>query len=80
MDMLTELLLQYPIFSKVLMVMGILRLTLKPSFSILHSIVDFTKSPVLAKFVSAVEASKAFSAVSYVLDWFGSIKSLPPKK
>jgi hypothetical protein len=63
----------------VLTVVGSLRLFLKPVMSIVQNVVYLTPKKSDDEFLNKVLESKAYKAVSYVLDWFGSVK-LPQKK
>jgi hypothetical protein len=73
------LLQKYPVLIQVIMVIGILRVVNKPLFTFLHAFAAATPSKVDDKIVSDVEQSKIYKVISYVFDWFGSVK-LPGKK
>lgn len=72
---------QYGWLVNVLTIVGSLRLFLKPIMSIVSNVIYLTPKKSDDEFLKKVLESKAYKAVSYALDWFGSVK-LPqaPKK
>lgn len=64
---------------QLLMIVGGLRVLLKPLMSVVQAYVQYTVSPdddaMLAKFMD----SPVYKGLAYVLDWFASIK-LPKKE
>lgn len=71
---LLDLVGKYPVIMGILAVVGVLRLCLKPVFSILHAIADATPSPNDNLLLDKVEGSAALKAVFWVLDYLASIK------
>lgn len=65
---------KYPVIMGILAVVGVLRLCLKPVFSILHAIADATPSPNDNLLLDKVEKSPVLKAVYWVLDYLASIK------
>jgi len=63
-----------PIVASILMVIGILRVTIKPLMSVVHIIVDATATKKDNEAVEKVEASKGWKTFLYIIDWLGSIK------
>lgn len=64
----------YPILASVIFVVGILRLVLKPTLSILRNIANATKTIKDNELLDKVERSKILKAVLYALDYLASIK------
>ena len=76
---LLELLIsKAPWLASVIMVMGTARLIFKPLFTFLRTVADATPTPKDNELLDKAEKSKLYSAVSFILDWVGSIK-LPQK-
>lgn len=69
---------KFPIISSLLMVVGVLRVTFKPLFSLARLIVGATESKTDDGYLDQVEASRLYKSIAYVLDWFASVK-LPKK-
>lgn len=65
---------QYPIFATILMVVGVLRLVMKPLMSFLHEFVLATPGEGDNVLLDKIEKSPIFSTIMYVLDWLASIK------
>ena len=65
---------KYPVISAVVFVMGGLRMLFKPLVAAIRAYVDYTPNPADNRALDKVEASTAFKAVLFVLDWFASIK------
>ena len=65
---------KYPVIMGILAVVGVLRLCLKPVFSILHAIADATPSPNDNLLLDKVEKSPVLKAIYWVLDYLASIK------
>lgn len=76
---LLELLLKWPKLTSVLVIVGALRLTLKPLFSFLHQALPAWGLVAWDQSVTAVEQSKPMKVVYFVLDYLGSIK-MPVKQ
>lgn len=74
LGMLATFLGKYPQISTVLMVMGGLRVLMKPLFAVLHAYADYTKDPKDNDKLANAEASKWYKGLMFVLDWFASIK------
>lgn len=69
---------QYPILIAVLSVIGVLRVVNKPLFSFLHVVTGATATTKDDEVLAKVEESKAYKVVTYILDWFGSVKIPTP--
>ncbi len=69
---LITLINQYPTVATILMVIGGLRLFLKPVISFLHWLGKEWKW--LEKLAVRIESSKWLGMVEYVLDWMASVK------
>lgn len=64
----------HPWAASIIMVIGTLRLILKPAFSALHSFLQGAGFTAWDSEVTAVEQSKVMSVVYFLLDYLGSIK------
>ena len=71
-QLLTTLINQYPTVATILMVIGGLRLFLKPVISFMHWLGKEWKW--LEKLAVRIETSKWLGMVEYVLDWMASVK------
>lgn len=71
---LLSLATQYPIIASVLMIIGTLRLIIKPLFSFLHTITDATPSVSDNEFLAKVENSTFLKTALFLLDWLASVK------
>ena len=69
---------QYPIIASIVFVIGLARVVNKPLFAIAHAVVAETPSKTDDQVLEAVEKSAIYKAISFVLDYVGSIKI--PKK
>lgn len=78
-ETIAMLLQKYPMLVQVIMIIGVLRVVNKPLFTFLHAFAAATPSKVDDKIVGEIEQSKIYKMVSYVFDWFGSVK-LPGQK
>ena len=72
--MVGELMVKYPAFAKFAMVVGFLRLGLKPVMSCINSIVEITPSKKDDEVYKKVVDSRPYKWMMYCLDWFASIK------
>lgn len=70
--------LQYPAVATVLMLIGTLRLIMKPLMTFLHEFVLATPGTGDDALLDQVEKSKVYTTFMYILDWFTSIKPVPP--
>lgn len=77
--LISDLAVKYPVIISILVVVGVLRAVFKPTFAVLHAYVLATPSKNDDAVLDKVEASGAYKAVAFVLDWVTSIK-LPEKK
>jgi len=64
----------YPIVSTILMVVGVLRVVIKPLMSLLNAYVLATPSPSDNEWLRGFQEGKVYSIIIYVLDWLGSVK------
>jgi hypothetical protein len=79
MDIIIQLVSQYPALASVLMGVGVLRLIFKPLFTFLRIVADATPTAKDNEILDSVEQSKAYSYVAFILDYLASVK-LPEKK
>lgn len=63
-----------PWLASVIVVMGTTRLIFKPLFVFLRSVADATPTPKDNELLDQAEKSKVYTAISFLLDWVGSIK------
>lgn len=69
-----DLVSKYPTLAGVLAALYVLSSINKPLFSLLRAYVDATETIKDNELLSAVEASKAYAVVQYVLDWAVRVK------
>jgi hypothetical protein len=65
---------KYPWFATIVMVIGILRVVIKPLMSIARAIVEVTPNPKDNLKLDELEKGNVMKSLYYVLDWFASIK------
>jgi hypothetical protein len=70
---------KYPQVVSILVVIGALRVVLKPLMAVLQSYVDYTVDPKDNELLAKILDSAPYKALAYALDLLGSIK-LPAKK
>ncbi len=68
----------HPVVGGLLMIVGVLRVSLKPAMTIAQAVVKATPYDSDDKWLADTEQSKGFKFLAYVLDWTASIK-LPEK-
>lgn len=78
-DLIIELLKQYPWFAAFLSVVGILRLVFKPLCALISAIVEATPTQVDNEFWEDLQESKLWKFLIWLLDYLASIK-LPKGK
>lgn len=71
---IVDLASKYPIFLTVISVIGLLRLLVKPIFSIAHAVADWSDTPKDDEFLARVESSKILKGILFVLDYVASVK------
>ncbi len=70
-----------PTIAALIVFMGTIRLVMKPIVSAIMQIVDMTETKSDNEFVQKIIESKTYKAVTWVLDYVGSIKvPQAPKK
>lgn len=74
MQMLQQFISQYPALATVFVVIGALRVFLKPFFTLLQEVVNFTPSTRDNEILDGVMNSAAYKWLAYALDWLGSVK------
>lgn len=74
MDMILDIVKTLPWFADLLMLMGVLRLIFKPTFTIISSVVDATESKVDDQYLAGIKGSKGYAIVVWGLDFFASVK------
>lgn len=65
---------QYPVIVTMLLVVGVLRLLLKPVIAALHWYAEQTATTKDDEWVQRVESSKITTSALFALDWLASIK------
>jgi len=68
----------YPQFSGLIMVIGFLRLAVKPLMTILQAFVKLTPYDSDDQWLKSFEQSKSYKLIVYMMDWVLSVK-LPEK-
>jgi hypothetical protein len=77
MELLLSLMEKLPNWAvTIIVVVGSLRIILKPVMELAKAIVQLTPSKADDELPAKVEASKAYKSVLFVLDWFASIKPI----
>lgn len=71
---LIDLFSHYPKLSVVLVIIGILRVVLKPTFAYLHTLFQGLGLVAWDQKESAIEVSKPMKAIFFVIDLFASVK------
>ena len=71
---LLDLIQNYPKLSAIFMVVGILRVFLKPTFSYLHSVLPGVGLTSWDSEVTLIEQSKPIKFIYFILDYLGSVK------
>ncbi len=67
-----------PYLGQALMIIGLLRVLVKPVFSLFHAFADYTPSAEDNAWLLRVENSSGLKSFLYILDWFGSLKIVNP--
>ena len=65
------------ILAAILVIVGSLRLTIKPLLTVLHTFVNSTPTKVDNDFLEKVENSKVLKTIFYLLSLFASVKIVP---
>ena len=65
------------ILASILVIVGTLRLTIKPLLTFLHTFVDSTPTLVDNAFLEKVENSRVLKVIFYLLSLFASVKIVP---
>lgn len=73
-QMLMEFLAKFPVMSTVMVVVLVLRAVMQPLSDLVHAYVKATPSPKDDASVEKIEASKAYKAVMYVVQWLSGVK------
>lgn len=71
---LIELVQKYPLIAQILMGMGIARVVFKPAMLLVQTFVEATPGKADDSFWEKIKASVVYKGVSWVVDFFGSIK------
>lgn len=77
-NFISQLALQYPLLTTILVFLGTMRVINKPLLSLARAFVKSTATQSDDVMLLYIETSKFYKAVTYFLDWTVSIK-LPPK-
>lgn len=67
-----------PAFATVIMILGFIRLSMKPAMTILQALVKITPYDSDDKWLASAEQSNTYKVIVYLLDWVLSVK-LPEK-
>lgn len=68
-----------PAFASIVILVGSLRLAVKPIMTLLQIYVKLTPYDADDKWLASVEASKGYKVLVYLMDWLLSVK-VPSKK
>jgi uncharacterized membrane protein required for colicin V production len=69
---------KYPLFATVVVIIGFLRMIMKPVMTILQAYVKLTPYDSDDKWLESFEQSKSYKLVVYLMDWVLSVK-MPEK-
>lgn len=64
----------FSVVSKILMIIGVIRVMLKPIMSVIQAFISLELSPGADSFLQKVLDSPIYKSISYILDWSASIK------
>lgn len=78
MELITQLMEQFPVVSTILAVIGGLRVIFKPIMTAVEAVVAATPSPKDNLVVEGIKANVLYKGFVWVLDFFASVK-LPKK-
>jgi hypothetical protein len=78
MELITQLIEQFPVVSTILAVIGGLRVIFKPIMTAIEAVVAATPSPKDNLVVEGIKANVLYKGFVWVLDFFASVK-LPKK-
>lgn len=73
-ETVAQLAVQYPWIATIFMVVGVIRLVVKPLMELAKSVAASTPSVKDDAAVASVESSKAYKTVLFVIDWLFSLK------
>lgn len=69
---------QYGVIAQIIMIIGMLRVVMKPLMSLIQAVVQVTPSLADDSFLAKILEHKVYKAIVYLLDWSASVK-LPKK-
>lgn len=75
-ELIAELILKYPQIATVFLIVGILRVVIKPLMAIAKSVAEQTPGTKDDDTVKAAEESKIYKAILFILDWIFSLKPI----
>lgn len=78
-ETVAQLAVQYPWIATIFMVVGVIRLVVKPLMELAKGVVASTPSTADDAMVANVESSKIYKTFLFVIDWLFSIKPLTAK-
>ena len=73
-NLVSQLAVQYPWIATFFMVVGVIRLVVKPLMELVKSVAAATPSPNDDAVVAKVEANKFYKGFLFVIDWLFSVK------
>jgi len=76
---LVEMIAKYPVVMSIVVIVGSLRLLIKPVFEFLIKVADSTETQKDNELLQKVMNSKGYSVVVFLVDYLSSVK-LPVKK
>lgn len=79
-ELIFQYLVEYPILTKIIIVIGILRMVFKPLMTVLAQRVEVTASDEDNKKLEAFKASWWYVVIAFLLDFTASIKIPTQKK
>lgn len=73
-ETVAQLVVQFPWLATIFMVVGVIRLIVKPLMELAKGVAASTPSAKDDEAVAKVEASKIYKTILFVIDWLFSIK------
>jgi uncharacterized membrane protein YcgQ (UPF0703/DUF1980 family) len=73
-ELVYNLIVKFPVLASILMVVGGLRIVVKPIMALLHNLADYSPSQKDDILIDKVENSKLYKGFLFCIDWLASIK------
>lgn len=73
-ELLAGLIAKFPLVATIIMIVGALRIVVKPIMALLHNLADYSPSQKDDILIDKVENSKLYKGFLFCIDWIASIK------